>query len=118
MLNGANAFGKPDLEALAGAKGKEIRDVCLDEPHWHALFFVIGGAVLLAIGLTVRFTTGLSAADDRVFAVEALASGLVVDFMFRKLLHKRLTLIAAWPTRFIYVWPLLCLFVFIVRPFE
>lgn len=93
--------------------------VDLRKAHWHALFFVVGGGFLLVVGLTATLTLGVSAADDRIFALEALVSGLLTEFLFfRRLLNKRLALLLKPQILFVYVWPLLCLYVFVTRPFE
>lgn len=99
--------------------GKEPETIDLSKAYWHALFFVIGGAILLVVGLTATLLLGVSAADDRIFAVEALISGLLTEFFFfRRLLSKRLALLLKPQILFVYVWPLLCLYVFVTRPFE
>ncbi len=98
-------------------RGHKIID--LSQPYWHALFFVIGGVLLLVVGLTATLLFGVSAADDRVFAVEALISGLLADFLFfRRLMKRKLVLLAKPQIQFSYVWPLLCIYVFLARPFE
>ncbi len=94
------------------------KPISLIKPHWHALFFVIGGAILIVIGLTLTMTTGLSAASDRIFAIEALISGLITEVIFRKALNKRLIFLESIPVPFWVFWPLLCLYVFIFTPFE
>jgi hypothetical protein len=100
-------------------RDEELELISLIRPHWYALFFVSGAVILIVVGLSIGITTGLSAADDRVFAVEALISGLLAEFLvFRRLLKKRLVLILKWPVPFVYFWPLLCLYVFVARPFE
>ena len=95
---------------------KEI--ISLQKPHWHALFFVIGAAVLIVVGLSVTVTTGLSSASDRVFAVEAMISGLITEVIFRKSFKKQLVFMESIPVPFIVFWPLLCLYVFVFTPFE
>ncbi len=108
-----------DQSNQTAAGGRTLEDVSLQQPHWHALFFVVGGVILLVIGVTVRFALDLSAADDRVFAVEAFVSGMLAELLFfRGWLRKRLILTHRLPVAFVYVWPLLCLYVFLMRPFE
>ncbi len=98
---------------------QELETVDLSKAYWHALFFVVGGIFLLVVGLTATLLLGVSAADDRIFAVEALVSGLLAEFLFfRRVLHKRLALLLKPQILFVYVWPLLCLYVFVTRPFE
>jgi hypothetical protein len=87
-------------------------------PHWGILFFLIGGAFLLLIGISVRFLIGLSSASDQVFAVEALISGIAADLMFRRFMHRKLVVAPKVEIPLIYVWPLLCIYVFIAQPFE
>lgn len=100
------------------AKKACLRNTYLIYPHWAALFFIIGGVILLMIGIPIRFVTGLSAASDRVFAVEALLSGLCVELLFRLLLGRKMVIAPKVRIPFVYFWPLLCLYVFIARPFE
>ena len=95
-----------------------MRQVSLLRPQWHALFFVIGGAVLIAAGLLVTILTGLSSSSDQVFAIEALFSGLTTEIIFRKVLKKRLIFLEILPIPFFYFWPILCLYIFVFRPFE
>jgi hypothetical protein len=94
-----------------------LKTTYLIYPQWSALFFVIGGAFLLLIGISVRFILDLSASSDRVFAVEALLSGLLVELVFRRVLNRKLVLVPKLEIPFIYFWPLLCLYVFIAQPF-
>lgn len=87
-------------------------------PHWGALFFAIGGVFLLLIGILVRFLLGFSAESDQVFAIEALISGIATDLVFRQFMSRRLVLAPKIEIPFMYIWPLLCLYVFVMRPFE
>ena len=101
-----------------GSNQTDLKYAPLREPHWHALFCLLGGLILLVIGVSVRFITGLSSADDRVFALEALISGIIADFLIRKLWHRRLIFLKSFPVPFVAGWFLLCLYVFVFRPFE
>ncbi len=113
----------PRVEKIAvndqGQNPTELEVVSLSKPYWHAVFFVTGAIVLIIIGVSVRFILDLSAADDRVFSIEALVSGLIVEYIiFRKLLQKRLVMSIQPNIPFVFVWPILCLYVFVARPFE
>jgi len=94
------------------------KNVYLINPIWAGLFFVIGGATVVMLGLLVRVTTGLSAASDQVFALEALASGLIAELVFRYRIKKNLLLAPGVEVPFYYFWPWLCLYVFLFSPFE
>lgn len=87
-------------------------------PNWAAWFFLVGGMLLLVIGVLVRLLLGLSAASDQVFAIEALISGAATDLLFRHFKKLRLLIAPKVGVPFIYLWSLLCLYVFIARPFE
>lgn len=87
-------------------------------PNWAAWFFLVGGMLLLVIGVSVRFMLGLSAAADQVFAVEALMSGVATDLFLRRFKRVRLLIAPKVEIPFAYLWALLCLYVFIARPFE
>jgi len=99
-------------------KEKTLTTTYIIYPHWGALFFAIGGAILIVIGVLIRFLLALSAASDMVFAVEALISGLCAEIVFHKILHRKLIVAPKVKIPFICLWPLLCLYVFIARPFE
>lgn len=94
------------------------KPVYVINPLYAGLFFVVGLAFLLVIGVSVRFVLGYSAASDRVFAIEALVSGVLANLVIRYAMHRRLMLIPKLPIPFIYFWPLLCLYIYIARPFE
>jgi hypothetical protein len=79
-----------DSEKKTDAKDEELKTAYIFFPQWGALFFVIGGAILIPIGLFVWFLLDLSAASDRVFAVEALISGLLAEQVFRRLFRRKL----------------------------
>jgi hypothetical protein len=66
----------------------------------------------------VRLLSGLSAASDKVFAIEALISGLAADFIFRRFLSRKLVFAPKVEIPLVYLWPFLCAIVFIARPFE
>jgi len=85
---------------------------------WSLLFFLIGGAILLVGGLSLTLLTGLSATSDRVFAIEALVSGLLADLAIRRFFRKRLVVAPKIEIPLVYVWPLLCVYIFLARPFE
>ena len=95
-----------------------IEKVYLIKPVWHGLFFVLGLIILLLIGIPVRFITGLSSADDRVFAVEALITGLLTERVIKYWFHKELYLFPKLNLRFAYFWIGLGIYVFIFQPFE
>jgi hypothetical protein len=100
------------------AKKNEKLSTYIIYPQWGLLFFIIGGAFLLVIGLAVRFILGYSAESDQVFAIEALISGIAADQVFRRLMHRKLVIAPKVEVPFIYVWPVLCVYVFLMRPFE
>lgn len=106
------------MSSDAGHEKNGLKTTHIIAPHWGALFFVIGGAFLLLIGVSVRFLLGFSAASDQVFAIEALISGLAADLVFRRFMRRRLVVAPKVEVPFVYIWPLLCLYVFIARPFE
>ena len=99
-------------------KENKLKDTYLIFPQWGALWFLMGGGFLLAIGVSVRFLLGLSSASDQVFAIEALISGLATDFVFRRFMRRRLVVAPKVKIPFVYLWTLLSLYVFIARPFE
>jgi hypothetical protein len=108
-----------DQETTVQEKPSATRaDASLSQPKWHLLFMLIGVAFLLPIGILVRLALGLSAVDDRVFAVEALASGLLAELVIRRLWRRRLILFEKAPVPFLLVWVALCAYVFIARPLE
>ncbi len=107
-----------DSEKKALPKDEERKTTYIFFPQWGALFSLIGGAILIPIGLLVWFLLDLSAASDRVFAVEALISGLLADQVFRRLFRRNLMAIPKIKIPFVYVWILLCLYVFIAQPFD
>jgi hypothetical protein len=96
----------------------EIDDISLQKPHWFLLFFIVGWVILIVIGLSLTMLTGLSGADDRVFAVEALVAGLLTEGVFRKVLRKRLVFAESIPIPFLYTWPLICMYVFLFQPLD
>lgn len=87
-------------------------------PKWAALFFFGGGAVLIVLGVLVWLLSGFSAASDRVFAMEALVSGLSVIGFIRFRLHRLPILEPIMKIPFVYVWLTLCAYVFFLTPFE
>ena len=95
-----------------------LKKAYLIAPQWGALFFLIGGAFLLLIGVSARFILGVSSASDAVFAVEAFASGLCADGVFRRFMGRRLVIAPKVEIPFVLLWSLLCLYVFLFRPFE
>ena len=99
-------------------KENSLKTTYIIAPQWGVLFFLIGGAFLLVIGVAIRFLLGYSAASDQVFAIEALISGLAADLVIRRFIHRRLVIAPKVEIPFMYIWPLLCLYVFIMRPFE
>lgn len=74
--------------------------------------------LLLVIGVSVRFMLGFSAASDQIFAAEALISGVATDLLLRRFKQLRLLIAPKVEIPFVYLWSLLCLYVFIARPFE
>lgn len=99
-------------------KNKEIEKVYLINPLWHFLFFLIGAIILLLIGIPIRFLIGLSSADDRVFAAEALVAGLLTEYVMKRWLRRELYLFPKLNFRFFYFWIILSFYVFIFQPFE
>ncbi len=100
------------------ADSADSRYAAMANPKWAALFFFGGGAVLVVLGVLVRLLLGLSAASDRVFAVEALISGLaVIGFIHYRFGRKPLVALKL-KIPFVYVWVILCSYVFFFRPFE
>jgi hypothetical protein len=95
-----------------------MQTVTLNAPHWHALYFFVGGAVLIVVGLSVTVLTGMSATSDRVFAIEALLSGLITEQIFRRAFRRRLMFLEKPPIPFLLSWVLICAYVFLFRPFE
>ena len=87
-------------------------------PKWATIFFVLGGVILLAVGVVVFSLTGLSAASDRVFAVEALCAGMAAIVLIKLKFKRKLVVARAIPIPLYYIWPVLCLYVFAVSPFE
>ena len=73
---------------------------------------------LIAIGLTATVLFGVSSSSDRVFAVEALLAGLGAEAFIRLRLKRRLMLLTKPPISLFAAWPILCLYVFLARPFE
>ncbi len=100
------------------SQNSEIEKVYLIKPLWHLLFFVIGLIILILLGISIRFITGLSSADDRVFAFEALIADLLAEYVIKKWFSKELYLFPKLNFRFFYFWILLSLYVFIFQPFE
>ena len=86
-------------------------------PIWAGVFFVIGGIITTAIGL-VAWQFGFSASDDRVFAIEALAGGLLTIQAMQKFFDKRFVVAPKVTIPFFYIWILLSLYVFIFKPLE
>lgn len=94
-------------------------DTSLMKPHFHAIFFFSGYFVAVVIHIPLWFFLGLSVADDRVFALEALLAGIAVDqFVFRRFLKIRLVVLERAPFSFLWLWALLCGYVFFSQPFE
>lgn len=102
----------------ADDKPGDPRHASMLSPKWAALFLLGGGAVLLVLGVLVRLLLGLSAASDRVFALEALISGLVVIWFIHFQFGLKPVLTSKLRIPFLYVWLLLCAYVFFLRPFE
>lgn len=95
-----------------------LRAVYLSNPIWHALFFGVGLIILLVIGLSATLILGVSSADDRVFSVEALVAGVGADRFLRIKYGLKLMIFPQLPISLIMLWPFLCGYVFLVRPFE
>ncbi len=96
----------------------ELKITSLAQPHWAGIFFVVGFAVLLPMGLILTATTGLSSTSDVVFGIEAMAAGLLTELIFRRWLKRTLVLLKKPKIPFVSAWILLCLYVAVVRPFE
>ncbi len=99
-------------------KKEDLKVTYIIYPHWAALFSLVGGVFVVVIGVSVWLISGLSASSDRVFAIEALLSGLLVDLGFRCILNRKLVLAPKLEIPFIYLWLLLCLYVFITQPLK
>ena len=85
-------------------KNHQLQRAYLIKPQWHVIFFILGLIILILIGIPVRFITGLSSADDKVFAVEALIAGLLTEVVIKKWFHKELYLFPKLNLRFTYFW--------------
>lgn len=97
-------------------RANELVDAPLIYPHWAALFFLAGGALVVITGALVWMVTGLSAQSDQVFAVEALVAGLGVDIILRHFFRRRLVIAPKLNIPLTFLWPLLCMYVFIFQP--
>lgn len=99
-------------------QSENSRYAAMINPAWAALFFLGGGAVLLALHVCVFLLTGASIASDRLFAAEAFVSGLGIIGFVRFRLHRRLVVAEQLKIPFVFLWALLCVYVFFVRPFQ
>jgi hypothetical protein len=99
-------------------KDRILEETPLIAPHWGLVFILIGGALLLVIGIPVRLILGLSGASDQVFAVEAFGSGIAADLLLRRFARRKLVVAPNVGIPLLYVWSLLCGYVFVARPFE
>ena len=99
-------------------KANDSRYASMVNPKWAAAFFFGGGAVLIVLGVLVRVLLGLSAASDRVFAVEALISGLLVIWFIHFRFQIKLMVTPILRIPFVYVWILLCAYVFLFQPLQ
>jgi hypothetical protein len=87
-------------------------------PQWSILLLVVGGVTVVVLGVLAWLVLGVSATSDRVFAIEALLSGLSADqIFFRRFLRRRLVVAPKVAIPFLYLWPLVCLYVFLAQPF-
>jgi hypothetical protein len=100
------------------APSHESRDVYFTSPLWGTVFLFAGGAILLVVGLSATIVLGVSASSDRVFAIEALIAGLSLDFVLRHFFDRQFKLSRLIPVPLLYIWPLLCGYVWLARPFE
>ena len=103
-------------ETQNGLHTSNIKDVYLINPLWSGIFFILGGIITVLIGMTFFMFTGLSAESDKLFALEALAGGLLADFILKKYAHRRLVVGPKLTIPLLWIWPLLCLYVFIFEP--
>ncbi len=98
---------------------KEPRELAsILNPRWSAAFFLIGLLILIAVGVPVVLLTGLSAASDRVFAVEAFVAGMGAIAAIAIYWNRRLVVSKRLPVPLFLIWPVLCLYVFVARPFQ
>ena len=102
----------PNTRTFSG----EMKDAYLINPLWSGIFFIAGGVITVVIGIVVFIITDASAVSDKVFAVEALIGGLLTDFLLRRYAHRRLVVGPKLTIAFVWIWPLLCLYVFIFEP--
>jgi hypothetical protein len=116
LINDEDFWGQ--ISMSANSTEETFKKTYLIYPQWGIVFFLMGGVFLLLIGLSASFLFGISATSDRVFATEALFSGILVEIVLKKIFKRRLVISPKVEIPFIYIWPLLCLYVFIVRPFE
>lgn len=96
----------------------DARDAYFTSSLWGGVFFVLGAVILIAVGLSVGLILGFSAASDRVFAIEGLLAGLGAALLIRWQFNRRLELAPWLPVPLPFIWALLCLYVFVMRPFE
>lgn len=94
----------------------DLQNAYIINPLWAGVFFILGGVLTVVIGVLVFLTTNASAASDQVFAVEALVGGLATDFLLRRYAHRRLVVGPKLTIPFAWIWPFLCLYVFIFQP--
>ena len=83
-----------------------------------ATFIPAAAIVSLPIALLVLLLTGFSVASDVVFGAEAMVSGLVTHWAYKRILRKRLVISNKLPYSLIWLWVPLCIYVMSVRPFD
>lgn len=100
-----------------GEKLTECRNIqVLTAPHWVAAFFMMAVPISF-LPFFIGFALGFSVADDLVFGLYALLSGLAADAILRFRLRVRLVLWSQPRIDFIVLWVLLCFYVMLVKPF-
>jgi hypothetical protein len=89
----------------------------LTSPHWIAIFLAIAVPTSL-VALLFGFIFGLSVAQDFVFGLYALVSGVFADFIIRWRFKRVLVVFKKPKIPFVIPWALLCFYVMLFTPFE
>ena len=89
----------------------------LTSPHWIAVFMAIAVPTSL-VPFLIGFIFGLSVAQDFVFGLYAMVSGVFADFVIRRRYGRVLVVFRKPRIPFIGLWVLLCLYVMLFAPFE
>ena len=83
-----------------------------------AMFIPAAAIVSLPIAILVLLLTGFSVASDVVFGAEAMVSGLVTYWAFKRVLRKRLVISNRLPYSLMWLWVPLCIYVMVAQPFD